>query len=129
MASNLYVLGEYFYEEKYREMARQMMHSMSGTMAKSDSPDYYSNWGRLYLHYVRPPYEVAIVGKDFAKKRDALLRNYLPHALLLGGSTEGSLELLKGKLQTGETMIYVCQNKVCKLPVREVEKALALMKG
>lgn len=129
MASNLHVLGEYFYDEKYREMARQMMHNMSGVMAKSESPDYYSNWGRLYLNYVRPPYEVAVVGKDFAKKRDALLRNYLPHVLLLGGSTEGSLELLKDKLQAGETMIYVCQNKVCKLPVREVEKAIALMKG
>ncbi|MCF8246871.1 MAG: thioredoxin domain-containing protein, partial [Saprospiraceae bacterium] len=129
MASNLYVLGEYFYDEKYREIARGMMHKMASTMAKSGSPDYYSNWGRLYLQYVRPPFEVAIIGKDFAKKRDALLRNYLPNALLLGGSTEGSLELLKDKLQAGETMIYVCQNKVCKLPVKEVEKAIGLMGG
>jgi len=34
--------------------------------------------------------------------------------------------LLKDKLQEGETMIYVCQNKVCKLPVTEVEKAVKL---
>ena len=66
MANNLYVLGEYFYEENYREMARLMMLKMAGTMAQSESPDYYSNWGRLYLQYQRPPYEVAIVGTKVA---------------------------------------------------------------
>jgi hypothetical protein len=48
--------------------------------------------------------------------------------MLLGGETEGSLELLKDKLQDGATYIYVCQNKVCKLPVEEVDRALELMK-
>ncbi len=127
MANNLYVLGEFFYDEKYRKTAQQMMQKMANVMVKSESPDYYSNWGRLYLQYLRPVYVVAIVGEDFAKKRDDLLRNYLPNALLMGGSTEGSLELLKDKLQAGETMIYVCQNKVCKLPVREVQAALGLI--
>ncbi|MBI1228015.1 MAG: DUF255 domain-containing protein [Bacteroidetes bacterium] len=128
MANNLYVLGEYFYDEKYRKTAQQMMQKMADPMRKTDSPDYYSNWGRLYLQYIRPVYEVAIVGEDFAKKRDDLMRHYLPNALLMGGRTEGTLELLKDKLQAGETMIYVCQNKVCKLPVQEVDAALDLMR-
>ena len=60
-------------------------------------------------------------------KRNELMKNYIPNAILLGGKDEGNLELLKGKLQEGETMIYVCQNKVCKLPVQDPEKALTLM--
>ena len=67
------------------------------------------------------------MGDDFEVQRNALMRSYIPNAILLGGKTEGTLDLLKDKLQEGETMIYVCQNRVCKFPVTEVEKALELM--
>jgi len=35
--------------------------------------------------------------------------------------------LLKNKLQNEQTTIYVCQNKVCKLPVSEMNKAFTLV--
>ncbi|MBK7465869.1 MAG: hypothetical protein IPJ43_03085 [Saprospiraceae bacterium] len=47
--------------------------------------------------------------------------------ILLGGKNEGTLELLKEKLQEGDTYIYVCKNKVCKLPVNNVQKAIPLI--
>ena len=56
-----------------------------------------------------------------------LQHNYLPNAFFLGGKTEGTMELLKDKLVDGETMIYVCQNKACKLPVKEARAALKQM--
>jgi uncharacterized protein YyaL (SSP411 family) len=67
------------------------------------------------------------VGGEYAVKLKGLQAKYIPNALYLGGKDEGSLELLKGKLQEGETMIYVCQNRVCKLPVTDVDKAFGLM--
>jgi uncharacterized protein YyaL (SSP411 family) len=127
MAKNLLMLGNYFYKDDWVEKARQMLHVLSPKVT-TEAPDFYSNWCRLYLDVVRPPFEVAIVGDNFEAKRNELMRHYLPNALLLGGKDEGSLELLKEKLQEGETLIYVCRDKVCKLPVAEVEKALALMK-
>ncbi len=33
--------------------------------------------------------------------------------------------LLENKLVQGDTRIYVCKNRVCKLPVNEVEEALS----
>jgi len=48
--------------------------------------------------------------------------------MLLGGKEEGSLELLQLKKVDGKTMIYVCQNKSCKLPVINVEAAILQMK-
>jgi uncharacterized protein YyaL (SSP411 family) len=81
----------------------------------------------LYSELTYPLYEVAIVGEAFAEKRQALQQRYLPNALFLGGADEGSLDLLKGKLQEGETFIYVCQNKVCQLPVQEAEAAVRQM--
>jgi uncharacterized protein YyaL (SSP411 family) len=45
----------------------------------------------------------------------------------MGGAEEGDLPLLQNKLVPGQTTIYVCQNKVCKLPVTSVTEALKLM--
>ena len=127
MAKNLYVLGLYLYDQDKLDKAKQMMHNMDAQVTQSDQPNFYSNWCSLYSLLVHPPYEVAIVGQEYNKHHQAFFQQYLPNAILLGGATEGSLELLQEKLQGEETFIYVCQNKVCKLPVQEVNKALVLM--
>jgi uncharacterized protein YyaL (SSP411 family) len=84
---------------------------------------YHSNWGMLMLEMVYPYYEVAIVGDDWKNKRSQLVKVFHPNVLWLGGEKEGSLELLKQKLIPGKTMIYVCLNKSCKLPVEETKDA------
>jgi hypothetical protein len=73
---------------------------------------------------IRPPYEIDIVGNDWREKLSALQKNYLPNAIYLGGSNEGTIALLQNKLVTGSTMIYVCEIKTCRLPVQEVSAAL-----
>ena len=72
------------------------------------------------IDMIYPFYEVAIVGTDYEKKRAKLSSNYYPNILLLGGKDEGTLELLDKKLVTGKTMIYMCEDKNCKLPVEEI---------
>ena len=127
LAHDLYLLGTLLYRPEYIDRSRQMLHNLSQTLEESPSPSFYSNWCRLYLRILRPPYEVAILGNDYAPQRQTLLAQYLPNALFLGGQSEGKLELLKDKLQEGATMIYVCQNKVCKFPVEEAKEALPLI--
>ena len=85
---------------------------------------YYANWDILMAWFVYAPYEVVIIGKDFDDKRKEFDKQYLPNVFLAGGKIEGTLSLLKSRLVEGQTTIYVCQNKVCKLPVTEVEEAL-----
>ncbi len=126
-AKNLYTLGLYFYNQDMLKISKQMIHNIAGQIEQSPQPNFYSNWCSLYSLLVHPPYEVAVVGTDYKDHHQNLYSQYLPNALLLGGATEGSLELLQEKLQEGETFIYVCQNKVCKLPVQDVVKAVALM--
>ncbi len=126
-ARAVYRLGLYFYDEAHLARAKQMMHNIEPQIVDNEFPSFYSNWLQLYLDIVRPPYEVAVMGDDYESLRAGLQANYQPNAIYLGGKTEGTLELLKGKLVEGDNRIYVCQNKVCKLPVQEVEKALALM--
>ena len=128
MARALFALGTFLYQPEYLKLSEQMMNNMATTIVPSEQPSFYSNWCNLYLQMAHTPYEVAIIGDDFATKQRALMGQFLPNAFFLGGKNEGSLALLEGKLQEDRTMIYVCQNKVCKLPVEEVDKAVTLIK-
>lgn len=122
MAKNLFVLGQYFYQETYLEMAGKMLNNVKEQTFRGNT--YYANWDLLMLWLIQEPYQVAIVGKDYEAKRIELDEHYLPNAFLMGGATEGTLPLLENKLQKGSTTIYVCRNKACKLPTNEVKEAL-----
>jgi uncharacterized protein YyaL (SSP411 family) len=124
MAKNLYILGSYFFEDQYLKKSDLMMKNVSKQVLESQQPYFFSNWLSLYLMLSKPPYEVAIVGKDCERLRKEIETYYLPNAILLGGAEEGDLILLDGKLVKGETIIYVCQDKICKSPVETVKEAL-----
>lgn len=122
MAKNLFALGQYFYNDDYITKARQMLVNVKDDVQKNVA--FYSNWSQLQIWFVVPPYEVAIVGNQFSEMRQKIDENYLPNVLLSGGRNEGSLPLLENKLVAGQTTIYVCQDKSCKKPVTEIDKAL-----
>ncbi len=124
MARALFSLGIYLSEEDYQDQAKQMMANLVKTVEESEQPSFYSNWLQLYQSLAAPPYEVAVVGPNAKVLSQELMAAYLPNSLFLGGTAEGSLELLKDKLVEGETYIYVCQNKVCRFPVQTAEEAL-----
>jgi len=125
MANNLYKLGLYFYDKNYTKKATQMLSNIDANI--EENTPYFSNWAKLMLTVVNEPYEVAILGKNHDAIRKELDKNYLPNVLLMGGKTEGTLDLLKGKAVDGQTTIYVCQNKACKRPVTTTKAALELM--
>ena len=128
MARNLNRLGELLYKETYINRAKLMFDRVWPRLKKDGQPSFYSNWCQLMLSLVKPPFEVAIVGKEYKGMHNAFLRMYQPDAVYLGGEQEGNLPLLKYKLVDGETLIYVCRNHTCKRPTNVMEEALALMK-
>ncbi len=76
---------------------------------------------------IHEPFEIAIVGDNYDQVKKQFDQFFIPNAIFSGGRDEGTLELLKYKKVDGQTIIYVCKDKVCKLPVREVSKAMGLM--
>ena len=122
MAKNLFLLGNYFNNEHYIQKAKQMLKNVQKNLQHNIFS--YSNWGLLGLHFIKPLYEVAIVGSDWDSIRKMLDKNYLPDAIFLGGVNEGSLNLLENKIVAGQTTIYVCVDKECMIPVTEAEMAL-----
>jgi hypothetical protein len=125
MAKNLFFLGLYFDNAEYTKQSRQMLSNVQKDI--HNSIQYYSNWGRLEMLFIKQPFEIAIIGSDFDTARKAFDTKYLPNAIFLGGKNEGTLSLLEAKLVEGKTFIYVCQNKSCQRPTTEVEEAMKLL--
>ena len=90
-------------------------------------PSGYSNWLNLLINQVYPFYEVAIVGKAAQQKSVELNTTYVPNKMLCGSIKESKLPLLENRYSKGQTRIFVCENKVCQMPVEEAEKAFELM--
>ena len=127
LAKAFHKLGLYFYDTEMLDRAEQMLQVMAPQIISSGQPSFYSNWCDLYADHAWPLFEIAIVGNAYEDLNQEMQSGYVPHAIFLGGAEEGELQLLRDKLQDGETYIYVCQNKVCKFPVTNVEEALGLM--
>jgi len=126
MAKNLFLLGQYFYNDDYISMSKKMLNNVKQDALKGQA--YYANWDILMSWFISEPYEVAIVGKDDIKKRIELDAYYLPNVFLSGGKKEGTLALLKNKYVSAQTTIYACQNKSCKRPETEVKNILIQIK-
>jgi len=121
MAKNLFYLGHYFDNNDYLKTSDAMLNNVANKM-HTYGPSY-SNWGILMLHHSYPFYEVAISGKELSTINLELNKHYLPNKLILGAEKESSLQLMEGKI-SNKTMIYVCVNKACQLPVSTVNEAV-----
>lgn len=125
MANVLYRIGIYFDNASYIDKSKEMLSQV--IKAIPSGVPYFSNWAKLLGIMQKGIYEVAIMGNNATEKNNAMQQHYLPDALFMGGEKE-NLPLLQDKLMKGKTTIYVCENKVCKLPVTEVKEVLAQMK-
>ncbi|MDO6389875.1 thioredoxin domain-containing protein [Pontibacter sp. BT731] len=129
MATNLYLLGLYFDEERYQQLAGAMLAQVKELVVKE--PGHMGNWASLYYHQLQPTAEVAIVGQQAPEMRSELSSFYIPNMLLAGTETQSELPLLKDRSAIeGKTTVYVCYNKTCQLPVHTAAEALEqLQKG
>ncbi|MBL7964811.1 MAG: thioredoxin domain-containing protein [Flavobacteriales bacterium] len=121
MARNLSALGSMLENETYRSFSEAMLHNVLPRM--EGYPSGYSNWGILLLEQAYPVYEIAITGAEATRRRREFGAYYIPNRLYMGGTTHSTLPLLKDKF-LGGTTIFVCENKVCQLPVTTVAEAL-----
>ncbi|MDO5972415.1 thioredoxin domain-containing protein [Flavivirga aquimarina] len=126
MAKNLFKLSHYFDNAHYSKTAISMLNNVKPEM--QEYPSGYSNWFDLMLNYTNPYYEVAIVGENAKHKITELNKTYIPNKLIAGSTSENNLPLLESRYNPNNTLIYVCVNKACKLPVSEVDKAIKLLK-
>jgi hypothetical protein len=123
MARNLSMLSRYFGHEEWKENAQQMLHNMSPKMSAYASG--FSNWGLLLLEETQGQSEVAISGAKAQEIRAEMQRNYLPSTLFAGSQIASEMPLLANRFVANKSLIYICKNQSCGLPMESVVDALA----
>jgi uncharacterized protein YyaL (SSP411 family) len=121
IAKVLYKLGHYYDDTEYLNICEQMLVNETTNIMRSAI--WYSNWASLGGLYANGITEVAITGKNAVQYSNEVQDNYLPASIFLGGNSE-NLPLLKNKTGNTETTYYVCKDKVCDLPVYNVNETL-----
>jgi hypothetical protein len=122
MALNLFYLSHYFGDDEYRNRAEAMLGRVIDEVKHYGSG--YSNWACLALHLLWPFRQVAIVGNNVDENMIRLHQHGFTNAILAVGRGHSELPLLKNRLVQDKTMIYVCKDYSCDLPVSSMEEAL-----
>ena len=126
MAKNLSILAHHYDENNFSNTAKQMLHNIK--LDISAYPNGYSNWLDLMLNYQHKYFELVVVGENAIEKISEINKEYLPQVMIAGSTTDKKSPLLELRYIEGETMIYVCVNNACKLPVTSTSDALKLLK-
>lgn len=119
VAKGLFLLGTYFYKPDYIDMSDQMLKNISPSI---DELVYYSNWLSYKMMRTKPFYEIAITGDESFSVRQDFSQVYLVNTCLVGANKQSNLPLLKGKFMD-ETMVFVCKEGTCLLPVSSFVEA------
>ena len=122
MAKSLYLLGRYFENANYTSISIKMLNNVRKELSEFCAS--HSNWASLMLWNCMPFFEIVIAGADAELKRREFSEYYIPIKLLAGSLTDSNAPLLRYRFVEGKTIIYVCVDQKCSLPVTEVSEAI-----
>ena len=123
MAENLWTLGHLLEKKEYSAKAKKMLDVMTSYFNEGRGSDY-SQWAQLITKEAFSYKEVVIVGPEAQNTNREIQQNYLPDVLFQISDKPSELPLLKDRFFKKETLIYVCEDKVCLRPSETVVDAL-----
>jgi uncharacterized protein YyaL (SSP411 family) len=121
MANNLERLGIYLDKPAYRNRAQKMAMQVKESIYRYG--EGFSNWSSLMLTWAYPSYEVAVCGPDAKKLFTEFNQRYYPNLLFAVSDKKSDLPLLQNRFSEKETLLFICQDKACKLPVDDAKAA------
>ncbi len=127
MARDLFKISHYFANSEYKTISEQMLHNTQNKFKKYGSS--MSNWGLLMMDFIGPNYEVVINGNNAKEILHSMQQEYLPNVIWASDDKENTkISLLESRYVKDKTLIYVCVNNACQLPVETCKQALAIIK-
>lgn len=122
LASGFLKLSKFFFEESYQELIIKMLNVIKQHTIQN--PAFHSYWLQVASYLTFPNYEVGIFGDEFESSKQTISKTFLPNIVLFGGEQDGSLEIMKSKYVKEKNLIYVCENRMCQLPVDNISQAI-----
>jgi uncharacterized protein YyaL (SSP411 family) len=126
MAANLYRLSILYDHQAWRGRAEAMVKGIGGVTYKY--PTSFGAWLSLLFEMIRGTNEIAILGKEWEKYLEKILRIHISHKLVQASEKPVlSFPLLADKAETSEIHIYLCKNYTCRYPVNTIQDLLRLL--
>lgn len=117
MANNLFDLSRYFDIGYFKQLALQMLSGQLDSVKKYTGG--YANWLRLWEKVHQPEIEIVINGYKPAEVFEKLGADY--QRILLAFTNEKSiLPLNQNRYKSDENLVYICRDKSCHLPQKEL---------
>jgi uncharacterized protein len=119
MASNLQRLTVVTGNEKYRIIYTNILNSFLNSI--TNYPSSFANFDIILCNEIFSMNEIVIVGNEFEKFTSQINSFFIPNKVIMA-SLEVSEEfpLLADKSVSDKTLIYLCKNYSCQLPVDNV---------
>jgi len=127
MAHNLHKFSLVMGLPDYLNDARKMMQQMNFQFAKY--PMAYANWGHLLLKFTEPCFEIVVIGEKAKEVLSEMQSEYRPNVLWSFSISESDVPILKNRFKQGKTLIYVCRQGACRLPVESSFKAKEMIRN
>ncbi|MDP1728356.1 MAG: thioredoxin domain-containing protein [Bacteroidota bacterium] len=112
----------YFDKPEYVNILDGMIERIQNKIQKF--PTGFSNWMQIILQRTLGLYQLIITGPESKSWVQKLHTLYIPNAIITRVQETSQIPLLSDKTIGTQTMIYICKDKVCQLPVGSVEEAL-----
>lgn len=125
MAQNLYRLSVYFGLSHYEDICEKMLRIV---ISNIDYPSAFSNWLNVFMNFDSSEKEVAICGENALGNLQEINSYYLPNVVIVATEKESNLPFLKNRFTENILNYFVCQNKVCDLPLQKLEDVLNKLK-
>jgi len=126
MANNLFKLSHYYSNPYYLKVSKQMLANVYDKLGNYGGS--YSNWLQLLSNYTGSYYEIAISGSDALTKLKEINKKYIPNKLIAGTLLKSTIPLMEGRNADKETLIYICVDGACQLPVNDTKNAINQIK-
>ncbi len=125
MAGNLARLSIIFDEPAWRSRANSMLELMMPAVSKY--PSSFGYWASLLVQMQKGFPEIVVVGPGaFLTGKQILAVPFLPGRIIMcAESGNPDYPMLKGKEQGETANIYICENYMCKAPVKTMEEFLS----
>lgn len=130
MAINLYCLGIIFDVPGWRERSVRICALIQQTVARY--PGSFGMWATMIQALIYTVPEIAIIGGDFARLREDVLRRFIPIHVLQSAPSEPTNQdfpMLAQKPYSSDTAIFLCRGYACQYPVNEADALVRLMEN
>ncbi len=125
MAKNLIFLGKLLDNQKYAQMARQMIMNVAGEIGNNG--EFFGNWLQGLEFFTYPQYEIIFTGQQTQEFRKTAGQIALPGCIIAGAKDNSGLPVFEDRFARGKSYIYICRDNTCFAPVENFDEAMKMI--